>query len=226
MYDVSCVAWGCVAAFSCTLTHACCCCIASHSYQFSKVLDFTGVFGMLIALVFPALIYERSRNECMKRWPKSDAKPSECVCLCSCFGGGAAVLSHSLVVLQPLVQQLCGFSHSLCGGLHCARRCHRPTTCGRLLVPLFSCCFVWRLAASEVVFFAHQLCPHCVNFTNTTFFCRVWVGRHSGCLVTTCDTTCNAAGSYCIVGAQQPHSSESALTQQGTPTHRDYWRRT
>ena len=53
------------------------------SYQFDKVLDFTGVFGMLICMVFPGLIFEKSRATCQLRWPHYPHNPSECVLVCS-----------------------------------------------------------------------------------------------------------------------------------------------
>lgn len=52
-------------------------------YQFDKVLDFTGVFGMLICMVFPGLLFEFSRKACAARWPASDEVPSQCVVPCA-----------------------------------------------------------------------------------------------------------------------------------------------
>lgn len=46
-------------------------------YQFDKVLDFTGVFGMLICMVFPGLIFEKSRATCQLRWPHYPHNPSD-----------------------------------------------------------------------------------------------------------------------------------------------------
>ena len=48
-------------------------------YQFDKVLDFTGVFGMLICMVFPGLLFEFSRKACAQRWPASEEVASQYV---------------------------------------------------------------------------------------------------------------------------------------------------